>query len=100
MKPANENTRATRMTKIMGSLPLCSPDCSSHGLYVPLSYKMLGINNLAIKQFQQSSFYLGLSTVHFIYPVSTFPRIISSIQLPIISSVLYIYPASPLALNQ
>src|SRR6218665_939274 len=35
-----------------------SPDCSSHGLFVPLSYKMLGINNLASIIFKESSFYL------------------------------------------
>src|SRR6218665_3020380 len=44
------------------------------GLFVPLSYKMLGINNLVSKKFKQSSFYL--------------------------SNVIFIYPASLLALNQ
>jgi len=39
------------------------------GGFVPSSYKMLGINNLAGKKFQQSSFYF--SNVHFIYPTST-----------------------------
>src|SRR6218665_1049422 len=39
------------------------------GLFLPLSYKMLGINNLASKIFQQSSFYL--KNVELIYPAPT-----------------------------